>query len=78
MDKEEKYFVWWDDESYAKMIGQFQLQLNDILYPLRMYGQEIYVDGAHAEIMELLHIFGQKIRGVDKPLLLKNPVNPRL
>jgi len=77
MEKEEKYFVWWDDDEYAKMLGQFRMQLNEILFLLRKYGQDAYVEGAQHEIMQLVEIFGQKIRGVDKPLLLKERHNPR-
>lgn len=63
----EEYFVWWEEDEYRKYLGQFRLQLNGILFSLRKYGQDTYVDGATRAIMELVEQFGMKIRGLDMP-----------
>ncbi len=55
------------DEEFDKIIGQYRLQLNGLLKPLRMYGQGLYVDGVIGELESLgvqLHL---RLSGVDIP-----------
>lgn len=71
------YSHWLPDNEYKKLIGQFRLQLNDIFFPLRRYGQDVYVDGAIEEVMQLTEERDKKIRGRDVPLIVKKKINPR-
>ena len=71
------YPVWLSDKDYSKSLWQIRGQLNDIFFPLRKYGQEIYVDGAIEETMELFETWGKRIRGRDIPVILTKKRNPR-
>ena len=54
-------------EEFDKAIGQYRLKLNDVLFPLRMYGQGHYVDGVSEELVSLgiqLHL---RLSGLDIP-----------
>jgi hypothetical protein len=56
-----------DDTEFDKIVGQYRLKLNGLLYPLRAYGQAYYVDGLIPELESLgiqLHL---KLSGVDMP-----------
>lgn len=50
-----------------KAVGQLQLALNQVLRPLRLYGQDVYVDSATEEIVSLAIQFHERLSGVDKP-----------
>jgi len=54
-------------EAWDKAVGQFRLMLNQILNPLRMYGQGVYVDSATPEIVHLAIQLHLKLEGLDFP-----------
>jgi len=56
-----------DEEHWEKCIGQYRLTLNGLLWPLRKYGQDVYVDGVSEEIVSLAIQLHQKLSGVDEP-----------
>ena len=56
-----------DDTDFDKALGQFRFKLNDIMYPLRKYGQAIYVDSAMLEIESLAIQLHERLSGVDRP-----------
>ena len=57
-------------EDYDKAIGQLRLQLNGVLAPFNMYGQQHLVPGAIEEITALAELFGERVRGKDIPVTL--------
>lgn len=59
------------DESYAKAVGLFRMQVGQILKPFDMYGLGVFIGGAMEEITKLAEDFGLVVRGVDKPLSLE-------
>ena len=59
-----------DEEYISKVLGQFQLALNGVLFPLRKYGQEDYVIMINHEIVGLLWQTHQRLNGIDTPLEL--------
>jgi hypothetical protein len=66
---EELGFVTLSDEDYAK--GRFLLQgsITKILEPLRMYGQNDYVNQAIIELTKLAEDWGVYVRGdLSKPI----------
>ncbi len=57
-----------DDEEYLnKALGQFRLTLNILLKPLRLYGQDDYVDVVSEEVVKLAWQLHWKLEGVDMP-----------
>ncbi len=56
-----------EDEEISKDIGQFQLNLNKLLAPLRLYGQEAYVDTVTPEIIKLAWQLHFRLEGLDIP-----------
>ena len=69
---DEVSFLWLDDELYAK--GRFLVKgaIMTILEPLKMYGQEVYVNGAVEEIWKICEDWGIYVRGdLDKPLSIE-------
>ena len=56
-----------EDEQFDKAVGQFQLNLNTIMNPLRLYGQGHYVDSATEEIVSLALQLHNRLSGVDEP-----------
>jgi hypothetical protein len=59
---------WLPKEEYQKALDSVQASLNDLLFPLRMYGQGEYCDETHHQIMELFEDFGLRVRGLDVPI----------
>ena len=59
---------WLSAEEYEKALGSVQTSLNDLLFPLRKYGQQDYCDEALNQIMELFEDFGLRVRGLDIPI----------
>ena len=57
---------------FNKIIGQYRLNLNGLLKPLRMYGQGHYVDGVIEELVSLSIQMHEKLNGTDKPYKTKN------
>jgi len=62
---------WLPQEQYDKAVLQLRLQVGGIMHPLRMYGQDPFVDQAIDEIVRLTEDFGLRVRGVDKPISLE-------
>ena len=56
-----------EDMEFDKAVGQFRLALNTIMYPLRLYGQQTYVDAATSEIVSLALQLYYRLEGVDEP-----------
>lgn len=59
---------WLPKEQYQQAVTQVRLQIGSILFPLRKYGQDYYVDGAIDEITKLCEDFGLRVRGADHPI----------
>ena len=55
------------EEEYNKIIGQYRLQLNDLLSPLRMYGQGHYCDMLADQLVILSAQLHFKLMGIDIP-----------
>ena len=56
-----------DEEHVSKVLGQFSMTLNGIMSPLRLYGQEIYVDMVAEEIVSLAWQMHWRLEGIDMP-----------
>lgn len=56
-----------NDAEFDKIVGQYRLQLNGLLYPLRLYGQGHYVDGVLVELEKLAIQMHLKLSGLDIP-----------
>ena len=65
------YGYWLEQEKYDKVMGQARLQLNGIFEPLRMYGQNVYVDLAIEEVMHIIVQVSKAIRGKDSPIIIR-------
>lgn len=61
-----------EDLEFDKVIGQFRLNLNGIMKPLRLYGQAHYVDSASEEIVSLAIQLHLKLSGLDIPYQINN------
>jgi len=55
------------DLEFDKALGQFRLNLNTIMKPLRLYGQGHYVDTATEELVSLAMQLHLRLYGVDIP-----------
>lgn len=70
---------WLSDEDYSKALGQFRLQLGtlvgEMLEPLKMYGQQPFVENAVEEIVKigskLTEDFGLRVRGINNVISLE-------
>ena len=71
MSDEELGYVVLNDEDYAKAVGQFRLAVGAVLTAFNMYGMNVYIGGAQEEIVQLAEDFGQRIRGIDKPISIE-------
>ncbi len=65
----EEYAHWLEETDYRKAIGQLRLSLNGVFEPFRLYGMNVYVDGAIDETVHLCEQFGKRIRGKDAPIV---------
>jgi len=65
------------EESYRKAVGQFRLQVGEVLGVFRFYGQNIYIPGALEEITELAEQFAMRVRGKNQPIMLESKRNSR-
>lgn len=70
MDEELGYVVL-NDKDYAKAVGQFRLAVGAALSAFNMYGMNVYIAGAQDEIVQLAEDFGQRVRGIDKPISIE-------
>ena len=68
---EELGYVWVSDKEYAMLLSKLRLKMGEILYPLRAYGQDVYVEGAIAECVELTEKFGEAVRGKEVNIATK-------
>ena len=68
---EELGYVVLSDEEYAKAIGQFRLAIGAVLSVFNMYGMNAYIPDAQGEIVKLAEDFGQRVRGIDKPISIE-------
>ena len=62
---------WLPDNEYGKLKGIFRLQLNEVMSPFKMYGQDIYIAGAIDEIVKLAEYWCMSVRGIEKPISIK-------
>lgn len=69
-------YVWLADEDWAKLMFQTRGQVSGILRPLRAYGQGVFVDGAEEEIMKLIDLVTQRVRGKDIPVVVVDKPKP--
>jgi len=60
-----------DEEDYTKAVGQLKLAVGAVLSVFNMYGMDVYIAGAQKEIVQLAEDFGQRLRGVDKPISIE-------
>lgn len=72
-----KDIYWLPEDSYKKAIGQYRLQLGEILSVFNLHGLGTLIPGAMEEIVEITEDYGKRVRGVDKPIKLKKRSNPR-
>lgn len=63
-------YNWLPQPDYDKAIGQLRMALGGIMSPLDKYGNREYVTMCIEEIIRLAEIFGQKVRGKDKPYIV--------
>ncbi len=61
-----------DEEHISKVLGGFKLVLNQQLKPLRLYGQDNYVDEVTEEIVQLAWQLHLKLEGIDIPYEFKD------
>jgi reverse gyrase len=71
MSDEELGYVVLNDEDYTKAVGQFRLAVGAVLAIFNMYGMDVYIKGAQDEIVQLAEDYGQRIRGIDKPISIE-------
>jgi len=62
--------MWHTNDEFNKMMFRTRVQIAGILKPLELYGQKEAVVGAVEAIMEVIDLFGQRVRGKDIPILL--------
>ncbi len=56
-----------EDESWEKTIGQYRLAIHEVMRPLRLYGQNIYVDSVTEELVSLALQLHGRLEGIDEP-----------
>lgn len=61
-----------EDTEWEKAVGQLRLALNIVLNPLRLYGQNTYVDSATEEIVSLALQLHNRLEGVDEPFTVNH------
>ncbi len=64
-------------EDYTKAKGQLKLSLNDVFMPFHMYGQDVLINGAIEEIIELAEKFAMRCRKKDVAISLSKRRNSR-
>ena len=71
MKRVDDKMVWLEQEDYEKAVGQLRIAIGGVLNTFNMYGMSVYFLGAQTELVNLAEDFGQRIRGVDKPISLE-------
>ncbi|KKL16469.1 hypothetical protein LCGC14_2495270 [marine sediment metagenome] len=61
---------------YDKAKGQLRLQVNAVMNCFRCYGLNADVDAATEELIRLAELFSMRLRGKDKPIMVRN--TPRI
>jgi len=59
------------EEDYTKAVGQLRLAIGAVLSAFNMYGMNVFIPGAQVELVQLAEDFGQRVRGVDKPISIE-------
>ena len=68
-EQPEYHYYWIADDDYNKILFNTRSQVAGILAPMHdMYGQAPFVDGAIDQIMDLIELSWQRIRGKDIPI----------
>lgn len=70
-ENEELGYIVLNDEDYNKAVGQLRLAVGAVLTAFNMYGMNVYIKGAQDEIVQLCEDWGQRIRGIDKPISIE-------
>jgi len=63
-----KDIPWLPQDEYKKAMWQFGSGVRGVLGVFKMYGMDIYIDGAIKEIKKLAEDFSLRTRGIDKPI----------
>jgi len=71
------YSNYLEEQDYKKAVGQMRLQFGEILSVFDMHGLGILIPGAVEELVQVAEAYGQRIRGKDKPIMVKKRLNPR-
>ena len=61
-----------EEEDWKKTVWQFRVRADNLLRPLRKYGQSAYVDGVLEEYIQLSIQLHYKLSGVDMPFDIKD------
>ena len=61
------------EDEYNKILGQYRLQLNGLLLPLRLYGQGQFVDMVSEQLVILGAQLHYKLIGIDTPYEVEVP-----
>ena len=61
-----------EDEQWDKAIGQFRLAVGVIMRPLRLYGQDAYVNTASEELVSLALQLHGRLSGIDEPFRINH------
>jgi len=56
-----------EELEWDKHVTQFRMAVGVVLHPLRLYGQQDYVDNCLLEIVSLAIQLNHKLAGVDEP-----------
>ncbi len=70
-------YIWLSNDEWNKLQFKIRAQLNAILNPLRAYGQGVFVDGAIEEIIKLIDLVSQYVRGKDIPIIVLDKPRPK-
>jgi len=68
---EELGYITLSDEDYQKAVGQLRLAIGAVLTVFDMYGLGVHIKGAQEEIVKLAEDYGQRTRGIDKPISIE-------
>lgn len=61
---------WLPDATYEKAVGQLRLNISGVFAPFGLYGLDVFIPNAVAEVVKLCEDFSLRCRGVDKPISL--------
>jgi hypothetical protein len=75
-DEVEIPYVWFSEEEWNKIMFHVRSQISAILKPLEIYGQKPFVEGATEELVKLVDLTSQVIRGKDIPIIVRTEPAP--